>query len=229
MSPEQLQGKEADARSDLFSFGCVLYEMLTGKRAFEGESAASVIAAILEREPAPLDGRPAAGSSGPAIAGEGPGPAISDRARSEGGAHLGDGAAAAISRGQAEPPLAVDRRGDSGDRRRLGGWAVVALPPAARGRPACSASRSIRPRVASSFLETASAASPYRPTAGPPPLSLRATERPGCGSVRWMATTARLIAGTEGAAYPFWSPDSKSIAFFAGSKLQRVDLQAGRR
>jgi serine/threonine protein kinase/dipeptidyl aminopeptidase/acylaminoacyl peptidase len=55
MSPEQLQGKEADARSDLFSFGCVLYEMLTGKRAFEGQSAASVIAAILEREPAPLD------------------------------------------------------------------------------------------------------------------------------------------------------------------------------
>ena len=55
MSPEQLQGKEADARSDLFSFGCVLYEMLTGKRAFEGQSAASVIAAILEREPARLD------------------------------------------------------------------------------------------------------------------------------------------------------------------------------
>ena len=55
MSPEQLQGKEVDARSDLFSFGCVLYEMLTGKRAFEGESPASVIAAILEREPAALE------------------------------------------------------------------------------------------------------------------------------------------------------------------------------
>src|SRR5438270_9516844 len=52
MAPEQLQGKEADARSDLFSFGYVLYEMLTGKRSFEGPSAASVIAAILEREPA---------------------------------------------------------------------------------------------------------------------------------------------------------------------------------
>src|SRR6202043_2351500 len=55
MSPEQLQGKEADARSDLFSFGCVLHEMLTGKRAFEGQSAASVIGAILEREPSPLN------------------------------------------------------------------------------------------------------------------------------------------------------------------------------
>jgi serine/threonine protein kinase len=49
MAPEQVQGKEADARSDNFGFGCVLYEILTGKRAFEGGSAASVIAAILER------------------------------------------------------------------------------------------------------------------------------------------------------------------------------------
>ena len=55
MSPEQLQGKEADARSDLFSFGSVLYELLTGRRAFDGTTAASVIAAILEREPAPLE------------------------------------------------------------------------------------------------------------------------------------------------------------------------------
>jgi len=55
MSPEQLQGKPADARSDIFSFGAVLYEMLSGKRAFEGSSAASVIAAVLERQPAPLD------------------------------------------------------------------------------------------------------------------------------------------------------------------------------
>ena len=55
MSPEQLQSKEVDARSDLFSFGCVLYKMLTGKRAFEGSSAASAIAAILKREPAPLN------------------------------------------------------------------------------------------------------------------------------------------------------------------------------
>src|SRR5690349_9465876 len=52
MAPEQLQGKTTDARADIFAFGCVFYEMLTGNRAFDGASAASVIAAILER-PAP--------------------------------------------------------------------------------------------------------------------------------------------------------------------------------
>ena len=58
MSPEQLAGKEVDSRSDLFSFGCVLYEMLAGKRAFDGKSAASVVAAVLEREPEPLKAAP---------------------------------------------------------------------------------------------------------------------------------------------------------------------------
>ena len=51
MAPEQLEGKEADARTDIFAFGAVVYEMITGKRAFEGKSQASLIGAILEREP----------------------------------------------------------------------------------------------------------------------------------------------------------------------------------
>ncbi len=54
MAPEQLEGKDADARSDIFALGTVIYEMTTGKRAFDGKSPASVIAAILEREPAPI-------------------------------------------------------------------------------------------------------------------------------------------------------------------------------
>jgi serine/threonine protein kinase/Tol biopolymer transport system component len=54
MSPEQVQGKEVDGRSDIFSLGAVLYEMVTGKRAFEGKSQLSVAAAILEDEPAPI-------------------------------------------------------------------------------------------------------------------------------------------------------------------------------
>jgi Tol biopolymer transport system component len=54
MAPEQLEGKEADARSDIFSFGAVLYEMATGRRAFEGKTRVSVVAAILEKEPEPI-------------------------------------------------------------------------------------------------------------------------------------------------------------------------------
>jgi serine/threonine protein kinase len=53
MAPEQVEGKEADARSDIFSLGAVLYEMIGGKRAFEGKTVVSVAAAILEKEPAP--------------------------------------------------------------------------------------------------------------------------------------------------------------------------------
>jgi Tol biopolymer transport system component len=54
MSPEQIEGQDADARTDIWAFGCVLYEMLTGRRAFEGKSQASLIASILERQPAAI-------------------------------------------------------------------------------------------------------------------------------------------------------------------------------
>ena len=54
MSPEQLEGKDADARTDMFAFGATVYEMITGRKAFEGKSQASLIGAILEREPTPI-------------------------------------------------------------------------------------------------------------------------------------------------------------------------------
>jgi serine/threonine protein kinase len=57
MAPEQLEGKEADARSDMFALGTVLYEMITGSKAFEGTTDANIVAAILEREPVPVSTR----------------------------------------------------------------------------------------------------------------------------------------------------------------------------
>ena len=54
MAPEQLEGKDADARTDIFAFGAVVYEMLTGKKAFEGKSQASLIGAIMHAEPAAI-------------------------------------------------------------------------------------------------------------------------------------------------------------------------------
>ena len=54
MAPEQLEGKEADARTDIFAFGALMYELVTGKKAFEGKSQVSLMGAILEREPAPI-------------------------------------------------------------------------------------------------------------------------------------------------------------------------------
>jgi len=71
MSPEQLEGAEADVRSDIWALGCVLYEMATARRAFEGRSQASLIAAILEREPAPIVEIPSGSASG-AFAGAAP-------------------------------------------------------------------------------------------------------------------------------------------------------------
>ena len=86
MAPEQLEGKEADARTDLWALGCVLYEMATGKRAFEGTSQASLIAAILKERAAADHGASAAhaagaGASGEAVPGEGPRRPLAERAR----------------------------------------------------------------------------------------------------------------------------------------------------
>ena len=58
MAPEQLEGSEADARTDIFAFGCVLYEMVTGRRPFAGKSQASLIGSIMNTEPPPISSIP---------------------------------------------------------------------------------------------------------------------------------------------------------------------------
>ena len=86
MAPEQLEGRDADARTDIFAFGAILFEMVTGRRAFAGDSQASLMAAILEREPAPLTvlapgTPPGARPARPQVSREGPGCEVAERER----------------------------------------------------------------------------------------------------------------------------------------------------
>jgi Tol biopolymer transport system component/predicted Ser/Thr protein kinase len=226
MAPEQLQGKGVDARSDLFSFGCVLYEMLTGKRAFEGTSAPSVIAAVLEREPAPLEVSP-------------PLERVVQRALAKDPEQRFQTAREVKTALEwAMEPQAASAAGKS--RRWLwiaaAAMVVGALAGAlgmARFHQPASADRVLRldisPPEGGRFV-------PLGNAAGGSALSPDGKMVAFVGAVNGKAglwvralddTTARRITGTEGAADPSWSADSKSIAFFAAGKLQRIDLAGG--
>src|SRR5262249_36779422 len=213
MSPEQLQGKEADARSDLFSFGCVLYEMLSGNRAFGGQSAASVIAAILEREPTALNVAPPMERVVRTCLAKDP------EQRFQTALDLKRALSWAL-----EQPIAAKTNRP--------GWiaaAAAALVLGAFGGWAVSHFRQpleddqiIRFQIASpeggdisggGNLGGGFAISPDGRTAA---FIAVAKGKTGLWVRPLDAANARQIRGTEGANGPFWSPDSRSIAFGAG-------------
>jgi Tol biopolymer transport system component/predicted Ser/Thr protein kinase len=240
MSPEQLQGKDADARADLFSFGCVLYEMLTGKRAFDGSSAASVIAAILER-PAPT----VADVAPPAL------DRVLKRCLEKDPDRRWQNALDLKS--AMELSAALSGVGDSG----------AAFQAAAGLRPGSSAPSRSRFRaggwIAAGVLVIALAGTSlvaYRHTTEPPPQVVKTSIEPPSGAVfsgapaispngrhvafdamegtrrqLWIrdmdSMEARPIPGTDDALRPFWSPDSRSVGFFANRKLKTVDIFGG--
>jgi predicted Ser/Thr protein kinase len=223
MAPEQLQGKEVDARSDLFSFGCVLYEMLTGKRAFEGASAPSVIAAVLEREPAPLEVSPPLERAVRRALAKDP------EQRFQTAREVKTALEWAMEPQVENAPKTTRRwRWIAAAALVVGalmGWVAHLRQPA----PDRVFRLDISPPEGGRFV-------PLGNTVGGSALSPDGRVVAFVAAVNgktglWVRflddRTARSLPGTEDAWDPVWSPDSKSIAFSTAGKLQRMDLAAG--
>ncbi len=245
MAPEQIRGLPVDYRADIFAFGCVLYEMLSGRRAFHRDSPADTMTAILKEEPPelPIVDR----HIPPALA------RIVDRsiekapgARFQSTRDLAFALEALSTHSGREVASDVGSSATRSSRAWIWNAAfglvtVLSLVFAARG-----AMRSAPQPETIRFLVS------------PPdgwflPLTITGTSGTGAGSgalavspdghqlafvgqkgsesriwVRSFATLeAHAVAGTEGALAPFWSPDGKALGFFAGGKLKKVDLAGG--
>jgi serine/threonine protein kinase/Tol biopolymer transport system component len=226
MSPEQIEGRPVDARTDIFAFGAVLYEMLTGRKAFDGKTQSSLIAAILNVDPMPV-------SALVPIA-----PKALDRLVNRCLAKDPD------DRWQSAHDLLIQLRWIAGRGARKNG--AVAAGAAAKREPLVLAA------LAASLLVTVGMGVPaYRYVRGPAPAdefrfrvpavglnagdftispdgeTIALVARPGPEAPAiWVrpvkAVDYRRLDGTDGAAQPFWSPDSSSIGFAAGGRLKKV-------
>ncbi|MCU1311768.1 MAG: hypothetical protein JWO20_2893, partial [Candidatus Angelobacter sp.] len=236
MAPEQLEGMDADVRADIFAFGEILYEMATGQPAFKGRTKASLIAAILSTEPAPIS------SLQPLTP-----PALErviktclekdpdDRFQSVHDLKLQlQWITEAGSQAGVPAPVAHKRKHRELMAWTLAGLLLLASSVAAftiwrmNSQPAKMIRSSLLPPDKSRF-DMSTFASPaqispdgnhvvYGATgSGPSQLWIQALDLP----------TPHALGGTEGASYPFWSADSRSIGFFSNGKLKRVELSGG--
>ena len=241
MAPELLQGAEADARSDLFSFGCVLYEMITGRRAFEGKSQLSVFSSILEKDPEPI-------SASQPLA-----PPMLDRVVR---ACLAKDPADRI---QSAHDVAMDLRwiADSTTAESAPGEATKSSPQFNKSWAAATVALLLAFIVVAGFAgyrwaksSTDSVVSLHAEIPPPDKFSLDTTGDAGgmpvlspqgdklafvahSGETKllWVRSlssdSAQALEGTAGAAHPFWSPDGRNIGFFAGGKVMRIAATGG--
>jgi Tol biopolymer transport system component len=236
MSPEQVEGKEVDGRSDIFSLGAVLYEMLTGQRAFEGRSQLSVASAILEKEPAPISAvKPLT-------------PATLDHTirrclakdpeeRWQTARDLAQELKWIPQSGsQAGMPSVAPFRSKASL-----GWGLAALAALiavflgilfVRRRPAPE--RVVRayilPPQKTWFSSVGIMGAPLTVSPDGRRFVFGATEETGKQQL-WVqsidSVTAQPLPGTQGGTWPFWSPDGRSIGFFSDGKLKKMDASGG--
>ncbi|HEX8815025.1 MAG TPA: protein kinase [Terriglobales bacterium] len=236
MSPEQIQGVEADARSDIFSFGVMLYEMVTGKRTFEGKTQASIVGQILAVDPPSVTTlRPQTPPGLDRVIRLCLDKDPDERIQT---AHDLKLQLQAI----AEAPSATTTQAAIAPARRswlpwaaAGVLAIAAIALAIAyyqsiHAPQASIHSYILPPEKAAFSLTGNVAGP--PVLSPDGLRLAFVAKGADGKqMLWIrplnSAVAQPMSGTEGATYPFWSADSHYVAFFTSSKLNKLDASGG--
>ncbi len=233
MSPEQLEGKEADARSDLFSFGVVLYEMATGKRPFEGKSQASLIAAILKEEPRPISAmQPMSPPALERVVKQCLAKDPDDRWQtagdlkralewtSEGGSQVGI-------------PVKVSARRKTRERVLWGAAIVFAIATASLAFKSLTQKAPTK-QVARFIIPSPKGLTDiFWPQISPDGNTIAFIARDTAGQsaiyIRPLnSLDAHLLVKTQSMfSRPFWSPDSKALAYFENNKLYKVSAGGG--
>jgi Tol biopolymer transport system component len=242
MAPEQIEGLEADARTDIFAFGALLFEMLTGRTAFEGKTRASLLGAILKDEPSRVSTvQPLAPKTLDRIVATCLAKDPDDRYQSARDL-LRD--LKWVASGEAtEGGVAVTT-----PRRHITrtGWAIVAALSIAMAAAGMAVGRlRVAPPPVDPIQFTISAPDNAQfggPISGGTGQAAQVSVSPDGRHVVFVAAvqsrftlwirsvgavTARSIAGTEDASFPFWSPDGRFIGFFASGKLKKIQVSGG--
>jgi eukaryotic-like serine/threonine-protein kinase len=238
MAPEQVEGGEADARTDIFALGCVLYEMATGRRAFSGKSRASLIAQIMEVEPEPIAvAQPMAPRALDRVVRTCLAKNPDDRFQTAHDVVLGlrwirdDVSQTEVAAPAARRPAARERIA----------WIVAAVAILGTLAAAYALRRrgggnretftaAIVPPAGTQFVLTGDYGSSAVVSPDGSRLTFVAVDENGKRRlyVRSLATgDSRAVPGSENAIFPFWSADGASLGFCAGGKLKTWDLAAG--